>query len=397
MFVFLDKFFFLFHALLIGFSLFGWLWKKTRRANLIVLLLIAGSWFVLGLWYGIGYCPCTDWHWQVRMKLGHDDMPTSYVKFLFDSLTGLNLSAPLVDILTLTFYVLALAASLFTNVRALKHKYASPLLDHFSVLHLSVFNAMTLLKTAITIPFALCSLALLLACSQQESKSITTANPEQEYQSAHFKFLLTGFDHANIASIAQHLENNYARITGDLSASNLPVINIQFYSNQSALHQALNYPNAPAWVIGAATARDQIHMMSPNAPNLNRPFDEMLTNLVHEFTHCVALNLEPRSGNNPRWLWEGVALYEAGQFVNPRRLSYMVEGHPPTLAELNVNWQANTQVYDLGYLLVEYVVEKWSRQHVVDLVKTFGNISSVLGISVSEFEAGWYAFVTKKY
>jgi len=92
-----------------------------------------------------------------------------------------------------------------------------------------------------------------------------------------------------------------------------------------------------------------------------------------------------------------MALYEAGQFVNPRRLSYMVEGHPLTLAELNANWQTNSQVYDLGYLLIEYLVEKWSRQHVVDLIKTFGDISSVLGISVSEFEAGWYEFVMKKY
>ncbi|MBV6505199.1 MAG: hypothetical protein ILNGONEN_00757 [Syntrophorhabdaceae bacterium] len=126
MYVFLDKFFFLFHAQLIIFSLFGWLWKKTRRANLIVLLLIAGSWFILGLWYGIGYCPCTDWHWQVRMKLGHYDMPTSYVKFLLNTLTGLNLSAPLVDILTLTCYVLALGVSLVANVRAWKQKLKTP-------------------------------------------------------------------------------------------------------------------------------------------------------------------------------------------------------------------------------------------------------------------------------
>jgi len=123
----------------------------------------------------------------------------------------------------------------------------------------------------------------------------------------------------------------------------------------------------------------------------------MLAIAVHEFTHCVTLNLEPRIANNPRWLWEGVALFEAGQFVNPRRLSYMVEGHPPTLAELNANWQTNSQVYDLGYLLVEYIVEKWSRQHVIDLIKAFGDISSVMGITVSEFEAGWYAFVMNKY
>ncbi|MDZ7361838.1 MAG: DUF2784 domain-containing protein [candidate division KSB1 bacterium] len=122
MYAFLDKFFFIFHALFIAFSLFGWTWKKTRRANLAVLFLIAGSWFVLGIWYGIGYCPCTDWHWQVRMKLGHYDMPTSYVKFLIDSITGLDLNAKLVDILTLTSYLLALAASVFTNLSARKQK-----------------------------------------------------------------------------------------------------------------------------------------------------------------------------------------------------------------------------------------------------------------------------------
>lgn len=125
MYAFLDKFFFIFHALLIAFSLCGWMWKKTRRANLVVLSLIAGSWFVLGLWYGIGYCPCTDWHWQVRMKLGDYDMPNSYVKFLIDSITGLDLNAHLVDILTLIFYVLALGASLFTNLLAWKQKYVS--------------------------------------------------------------------------------------------------------------------------------------------------------------------------------------------------------------------------------------------------------------------------------
>jgi hypothetical protein len=117
MYVFLDKFFFAFHTAIIVFSLFGWMWKKTRRANLIVLLLITCSWFILGIWYGIGYCPCTDWHWQVRMKLGDDNMPNSYIKFLSDSLTGFDWNAKLVDILTLTFYFLALAASLFTNLR----------------------------------------------------------------------------------------------------------------------------------------------------------------------------------------------------------------------------------------------------------------------------------------
>ncbi len=117
MYYLLDKFFFVFHSTIIVFNLFGWMWKKTRRANLIVLSLTGGSWFGLGIWYGIGYCPCTDWHWQVRRHLGHFDMSNSYVKFLIDSATGLDVNARLVDGMTLTLFILALAASIYTNVR----------------------------------------------------------------------------------------------------------------------------------------------------------------------------------------------------------------------------------------------------------------------------------------
>ncbi len=117
MYAFLDKFFFIFHSVLIVFSLFGWFWKKTRLANLVVLSLTGFSWFFLGIWYGFGFCPSTDWHWQVRMKLGHDNMPQSYIKFLMDSLTGLDVNSTLVDMGTLVFFLLALFASIVTNVR----------------------------------------------------------------------------------------------------------------------------------------------------------------------------------------------------------------------------------------------------------------------------------------
>jgi len=122
MYAFLNIFFFVFHSSLIIFNLFGWTWKKTRFANLIVILLTAFSWIILGIWYGFGYCPCTDWHWQVRERLGYLDMPSSYTKFLIDSLTGLDVKEAVVDTLAVTLLALALVASVFTNVRDWKRK-----------------------------------------------------------------------------------------------------------------------------------------------------------------------------------------------------------------------------------------------------------------------------------
>jgi len=119
---FLDKFFFVFHSSWILFLLFGWAWKKTRRANLAVILLTAFSWFILGIWYGYGYCPSTDWHWRVRARLGYVDLPTSYTKFLIDSLTGWNVDQGLVDIVTLILLILAFGASLYFNLKDWRKK-----------------------------------------------------------------------------------------------------------------------------------------------------------------------------------------------------------------------------------------------------------------------------------
>jgi hypothetical protein len=114
---FLNIFFFVFHSAVILLVLFGWAWKKTRLANLVVILLVAFSWFILGIWYGYGYCPSTDWHWQARARLGYTDMPSSYTKFLVDSFTGWNVGQRIVDVFTLVLLVFALGASLWTNIR----------------------------------------------------------------------------------------------------------------------------------------------------------------------------------------------------------------------------------------------------------------------------------------
>lgn len=123
MYAFLDKFFFVFHSALILFILLGWVWRKSRLANLIVILMTAFSWSVLGIWYGFGYCPSTDWHWQVRIKVGYYDLPSTYTKFLVDTLTGLNVNERLVDVFAVCFLLLALAASVVTNLRDWRKKH----------------------------------------------------------------------------------------------------------------------------------------------------------------------------------------------------------------------------------------------------------------------------------
>ena len=121
MYEFLNVFFFFFHTTLILFILFGWLWTKTRKINLAVVIMTAFSWFFLGIWYGFGYCPCTDWHWQVRMRLGYYDMPSSYLTFLIRSIFRWEVDKRLVDVFAVVFLFLAIFASVITNYRDWKN------------------------------------------------------------------------------------------------------------------------------------------------------------------------------------------------------------------------------------------------------------------------------------
>jgi len=122
----IDIFFLVFHSSIVVFNLFGWIWKRTLRLNLITLLLTGGSWFILGIFYGIGYCPLTDWHFQVLRKLGKYDLPNSYMKYLGDRITGLDFNANLVDTLTMVCFMLAILISLFLNGRNWYRKRMSP-------------------------------------------------------------------------------------------------------------------------------------------------------------------------------------------------------------------------------------------------------------------------------
>ena len=110
-----DKLFIIFHTSLILFNLFGWIIKLLRKANLVVLLLTGASWFILGIFYGIGYCLFTDWHFDLLRDQGQTDLPSSYVVYLVERLTGYRPDAGFTDVTVLALYFLALALSVHVN------------------------------------------------------------------------------------------------------------------------------------------------------------------------------------------------------------------------------------------------------------------------------------------
>jgi len=111
----LDIFLSLVHFLVIGINLFGWIWKKARIAHLIVVTATAFSWFILGIWFGWGYCPITDWQWKIKERLGESHLPNSFIKYYADKISGRNIDPSVVDRATLVVFLAVILITVYLN------------------------------------------------------------------------------------------------------------------------------------------------------------------------------------------------------------------------------------------------------------------------------------------
>ncbi len=118
--------FFVFHTGLILFNVFGWIPKKTRKWNLATLLLTLFGWTVLGYWYGVGYCICTDWHWDVRQAMGIDESADSYIVLLVRNVTGWDPPVSLANTVAMWVFIFSLVMSVGLNLRDMRDKKRAP-------------------------------------------------------------------------------------------------------------------------------------------------------------------------------------------------------------------------------------------------------------------------------
>lgn len=114
--IFLDYFLLIFHLALTAFNAMGWAFERTRKAHLILILLTLASWTVLSPFYGWGYCPFTDWHWQVKRALGEGPLPGSFIKYCLDAGTGWDTDPAAVTYVTAVIGLAALVMSVAVNV-----------------------------------------------------------------------------------------------------------------------------------------------------------------------------------------------------------------------------------------------------------------------------------------
>lgn len=232
----------------------------------------------------------------------------------------------------------------------------------------------------------------------------------QKLNSAHFEVHYTGILESEAVSISKALEFNYDRIRTELQDPKHEKISVYIYPNQKDFNNATGLVNSKA----SGTSRGPLAFYLKYETWYNSIFpQEMEKVAVHEFTHCVQLNiliqeaLLKTANENianfdknfekefekkyPQWLWEAICDYEAG-IVNKSSVKYGMKSKP-TLQELNTS----NQIYNVGYTIIEFFVSKYGKDKLPEFIKSYGNFEKVFGVTEKEFENEWHKFVEEKY
>jgi hypothetical protein len=240
-------------------------------------------------------------------------------------------------------------------------------------------------------------------------RNIGVVDKPAQYRTDHFLINYHGIYKKEAEVIGNILEENYDRVRDELHDPAHNTIRVYIYSTQQDFNEGTGLTNGSA--NGTSRGPLEFHVLWTNWYNSIFPDDPRKT-AVHEFTHCFQLNIlikeafkkwdweddaefnrafeKKFSDEYPQWFWEALCIYLAGEVNSIMRYAMK---DPLTLDDLN----HSNQIYNVGYTLIEYIVDTWGKDKIPDLITSYVDLEEVLKVSEADFEEGWRYFVKEEY
>tara|TARA_R110002073_G_scaffold335987_1_gene529764 strand:+ start:31865 stop:32977 length:1113 start_codon:yes stop_codon:yes gene_type:complete len=230
-------------------------------------------------------------------------------------------------------------------------------------------------------------------------KKENTSSLNLEFESKHFNFYSKKTDTSVLKNLSNSLESNYLRVTEKMKTNFESKIDVFIYPNIKSFHSAINIPDAPDWVVGAAS-KNELKMVSPLKPGSQHTYESLMKAIVHELTHTILLNFRKQGlGGLPNWLNEGYAYYEAKQLNESQHelvLSQLLDNKIPSWSELEK--ANNYQFGDMnGYPISATIIEFFVKSYGVDKLKQFiiepENAKNIYNLSKEDLEVLWLKYL----
>jgi hypothetical protein len=158
--------------------------------------------------------------------------------------------------------------------------------------------------------------------------------------------------------------------------------------------------NTPSWAVAVAYAGENLIIL--NSPGVLGVRQDILTTFRHELTHIV-VGQAFRGAYVPRWLNEGLAMYEAAEWdlgrITHMSRAVLTDSLIPIqdlLTGFPDDYQQAILAYDQSFYLVAYLMTRNDREAFHKFIAEYSReknmalaLQRVYGLSISELEKEW--------
>lgn len=230
-------------------------------------------------------------------------------------------------------------------------------------------------------------------------KRENTSSLNIEFKSENFDLYSKKQDVKALDDLSKVLESNYLRIIKNMQTSFDSKIDVFIYPDSKAFHKAINYPDAPDWVVGAAS-KNELKMVSPLNPGSAHSYESLMKAIVHELAHTIVLNFRKQGMVGlPNWLNEGFAYYEANQLtISERKIihSNLLKNTIPSWNELK---KANTSEfgdmggYGISATIIEFLLKSDGYEKLKQYIIEPKNVEKIYKMSEKDLELMWLKYL----
>ena len=238
------------------------------------------------------------------------------------------------------------------------------------------------------------ALALFLTSATIPAFAATTSDLKRQRETEHFVFYCLDQDVEALDDLEASFEGCYERTTTDLGKAPSGKTRVNIYPDIQSFHNAMGRPNDPDWGVGEAK-NGVVYMTSPLNPGPSHGYKSVIQVAVHEFVHII---VEQFHRSQPSYLNEGIACYEAGQTNIAIQEDIKEDALPSlsTLQSLSSFSNSRYNVYTYGPAYVIFIEKSFGFDKVISLLEGKDR-STVLGVSDSELNELWLAFLKREY
>ncbi|MFO1368448.1 MAG: hypothetical protein U1F46_05580 [Marinagarivorans sp.] len=217
-----------------------------------------------------------------------------------------------------------------------------------------------------------------------------------EVDKGEFRYLIyNDLPKSIVSNIHEALKDKKAELLNEFNLSTMETVTVRIWGDQEAYlseqERALGkrYPGSGGYVT----------LKNGSKPGELRLFggDKNISNTaLHEFVHLVTLELNPSFANNPRWLWESIAIYKSEQHWKYAKKPGLTRNRFEYMSQSLMMGDTGS-IYEIGYTIGEFIENSWGNEAFSLLIKSNGDFISVTKKPIDQIFLEWKEFVIKKY